>query len=325
MNDTSITGLAVHSSNSNTLYAALVGQWVAESFNGGNSWDYQTDSYSNQGAIAIAPNDPSTLWTGMGWGYKNTNTYVKAYRSTDGGQKWYPISLFLNRYYVQLGVADIWIDPGNANTVLIAMAGFYQYGGGIYKTTNGSTFSKKYSFWASALASDPNNPALVYFGSQNCGYVYQSTNTGDTWDNISPGSPAGECWVDEVRDLAVDSNSDVYAATDNGLKIWDGSNWFDLPGPPTNDITAIAIDYSATPDVFYVGTADQGIYKSEDGGSSWSPFNDGLPGYPISSLGISKSYPIMLYAGTTHGGVWSWTLDSTQQVKLEIFLPILIR
>jgi hypothetical protein len=205
------------------------------------------------------------------------------------------------------------------------VAGFYQYGGGIYKTTNGLTFYRTFPFWASALATDPNNSEIVYFGSQNCGYVYQSTTAGDFWANISPGSSPGECWVDEVRDLAVDSNSDVFAATENGLKVWDGSKWVDLPGPPTDDLTAVVIDLSTEPNSIYVGTADKGIYRSEDGGGSWSPFNVGLPDYPVSSLVIGEGYPKILYAGTSHGGVWSWALDGSQQIQLEIFLPFLVR
>src|SRR5262249_52734241 len=60
----------------------------------------------------------------------------------------------------------------------------------------------------------------------------------------------------------------------------------------------------------YVGTNGSGVFKSTDGGSSWSAMNTGLPGgFPIiTALAIAPTTPTTLYAVTagvfksTNGG-----------------------
>lgn len=154
------------------------------------------------------------------------------------------------------------------------------------------------------MASDPNTPQIVYFGSQDCGNVFRSVNSGETWIKINPAVAAPQCWVDEVRDVAVDKDSRVYAATSEGLLRWQGSAWQSLTGLPTDDITAIAIDLSAGAGTLYVGTGENGVYGSSDGGDTWLPFNRGLSGRAISGLVVGPAFPRMLYAGMEYGGVW---------------------
>jgi len=113
-----------------------------------------------------------------------------------------------------------------------------------------------------------------------------------------------------VRDIEVDLNSQVYAATDEGLMKWDGSGWITLNGLPTDDITALAIDRSSSPGIVYAGTGEDGVFVSEDGGNTWTSFNEGLGNLSITKLAISDSLPKMLYAGTAYGGIWSEVLDT---------------
>jgi len=108
-----------------------------------------------------------------------------------------------------------------------------------------------------------------------------------------------------VRDIEVDLNSHVYAATDEGLWRWDGSDWTVLAGLPTDDIRALAIDNATSLGVIYAGTGENGVFVSQDGGSTWIPFNEGLGTLSITELVISTSQPKMLHAGTGYGGVYS--------------------
>jgi photosystem II stability/assembly factor-like uncharacterized protein len=48
----------------------------------------------------------------------------------------------------------------------------------------------------------------------------------------------------------------------------------------------------------YAGTADEGVFKSSDGGASWTLANAGLEQDGISVLAISGQDPTTLYAGT---------------------------
>jgi hypothetical protein len=83
----------------------------------------------------------------------------------------------------------------------------------------------------------------------------------------------------------------------------------------------LAVDRSSNPGTFYVGTGEEGIFISQDGGDTWTPFNEGIEALSITELGISTTQPKMLYAGTSYGGVWSVMLESTYL----IYLPLTLR
>ncbi len=54
-------------------------------------------------------------------------------------------------------------------------------------------------------------------------------------------------------------------------------------------------------DLFYLGTAQGGIYRSRDGGRSWKGIASGspYPGYAVSSLAVDPASPAVVYAGLT--------------------------
>ncbi len=309
MNNTFINDLTTYPNSSEIAYAAIKGEGhhLAKTTDGGTSWDYLTGSSTNRGAVAIDPQTPTTLFTGFGWDLR-TNPICYLEKSTDGGHSWTNTGyLFYQIGTVWLGVSDIWVNPGDSNTILVAVAGFGVNGGGVYKSTNGgNTWEKTCSFWAATLAVDPTDPQILYFGSERWGYVFRSTDAGENWTQISPGQE----WVWAVHDIEVDLDKEVYAATDEGLMKWAGSDWMKLPGLPTDDITSLAIDRSTTPGTVYVGTGEDGVFVSEDGGNSWAPFNENLENLSITKLAGSFSKPKILYAGTGYGGVSSRSLSS---------------
>jgi len=325
MNNTYINGLALHPTSSGTVFAALKGRghYLANTTNGGTSWGYLVNSPTDRGAVAIDPQNPSTVYAGFGWRGRSNQVY-SIDKSTDGGQSWTSAGiLFYTFEYDYLGVSDIWVNPSDSSMILVAVAGWGTDGGGVYKSTNGGAeWDRTRNFWANTLAADPTSPELLYFGSERCGYVFRSTDTGSNWTNISPDAPPEECWVWEVRDIEVDSDSHVYAATDEGLQKWDGSSWTKLTDLPTDDLTALAIDRSTTPGTVYVGTGEDGVFVSQDGGSTWLPFNEGLGNLSITKLAISASQPKILYAGTAYGGVWKFALTPS---VYEIYLPLTLK
>jgi photosystem II stability/assembly factor-like uncharacterized protein len=71
-------------------------------------------------------------------------------------------------------------------------------------------------------------------------------------------------------------------------------------GPWVN-ISTIVID-PMTPAIIYAGT-DGGVFKSMNGGESWSAINTGLTDYEVWDLVIDPITPRVVYAGTT-GGVF---------------------
>jgi len=80
-------------------------------------------------------------------------------------------------------------------------------------------------------------------------------------------------------------------------------------GPYGGDARAIAID-PIYPKTLYAGfNIRVGMYKSTNGGDSWSAINSGLMDssvdvYGVFSIAIDPITPTTLYAGTYNGGVF---------------------
>jgi photosystem II stability/assembly factor-like uncharacterized protein len=65
-------------------------------------------------------------------------------------------------------------------------------------------------------------------------------------------------------------------------------------------VTAIAID-PTEPDSIYLGTAQGGIWKSTDNGTTWEPKTDNQVSLAIGALALDPSCPRIVYAGTGEG------------------------
>src|SRR6266576_824862 len=68
-------------------------------------------------------------------------------------------------------------------------------------------------------------------------------------------------------------------------------------GPEGNRATSVA-GVPGVPNVWYVGAASGGIFKSTDGGIHWDPIFDSEPVASIGSLAVAASDPNIVWAGT---------------------------
>ena len=72
-------------------------------------------------------------------------------------------------------------------------------------------------------------------------------------------------------------------------------------GPVGNRLTSV-VGIPNQPNVYYVGAASGGIFKTTDAGAHWDPIFDDQPVSSIGSLAIAPSDPNVLWAGT--GEAW---------------------
>ena len=72
------------------------------------------------------------------------------------------------------------------------------------------------------------------------------------------------------------------------------------PAGMSGRVTAIDALHS-NPDIIYLGTASGGVWKTENGGSSWLPVFDEQPTLNIGSVAIQQSNPSVVWAGTGEG------------------------
>ena len=79
-----------------------------------------------------------------------------------------------------------------------------------------------------------------------------------------------------------------------------GVNQWTSIGPTGGPISALVID-PLMPSILYAGTGYAGIFKSVNGGQSWSQVNIGLVDTTITALAVAPIAPATLYAGTGWG------------------------
>jgi photosystem II stability/assembly factor-like uncharacterized protein len=72
------------------------------------------------------------------------------------------------------------------------------------------------------------------------------------------------------------------------------------PANMSGRITSIGV-VNANPKIIYVGAASGGVWKSENGGSAWTPVFDDQPTQNIGAVAIQQSNPDVIWVGTGEG------------------------
>lgn len=196
-----------------TFYMGTSGGGVWKTTDAGGTWVNISDGYfkcSSIGSIAVADSDPNIIYVGTG----ETNlrgdvqTGVGVYKSEDAGKTWRHIGLEDSG---QIG--RIRIHPRNPDLVYVAVLG-HAFGPnkerGVYRTKDGGGTWEKVLYvsdkaGAIDLAMDVNNPRILYAGfwqvirkpwilisgGEESGFLYKSTDGGDTWSELTNGLPKG--------------------------------------------------------------------------------------------------------------------------------------
>jgi hypothetical protein len=77
---------------------------------------------------------------------------------------------------------------------------------------------------------------------------------------------------------------------------------FQGAGPDSGQVFDMAIDPRGTSDqVLYIATEAGGIWKSTNGGSTWTPQTDFMPSLSMGAVALDAGNPSVVYAGTGNG------------------------
>jgi hypothetical protein len=165
-----------------------------------------------------------------------------------------------------------------------------------------------------SLAIDPKTPSIVYAGTSFG--IFKSTDGATSWV-AGPTLTCSALVIDPVTPTTIyagNSPTDVFKSTDGGR------NWFPVDaGLPLQAgclaeqcfVDALAID-PRSPSTLYAGTQN-GVFKSANGGGSFSGANAGLAGLKVFALAVDPSVSTTVYAGTDLGvfksvdGAGTWT------------------
>src|SRR3954463_13120275 len=225
-------------------------------------------------------------------------------------------------------IQDIDIDPKNPSVWYVASAF-----GGLWKTTNrGITFTPVFdeqgSFTLCCVVVDPKNSNVVWVGSgENASQrsahfgdgVYKSTDAGNTWTNVGLQSS------EHIGKIVIDPrNSNVVYVASQG-PLWSEGGERGLykttdGGATWNAVLTISADTGISdvvfdpknPDILYSssyqrrravgqmigGGPEGGIFKSTNGGKTWTKLTKGLPHDDVGriALGVDPRNPKRVYA-----------------------------
>jgi photosystem II stability/assembly factor-like uncharacterized protein len=156
------------------------------------------------------------------------------------------------------------------------------------------------------LAIDPQNPNIIY-GSLT--EVFKSIDSGASWTEVGSSS-SGILPESSLPVLAIDpiNSNIVYAAgraqnVDVVYKSTDaGGSWNASFFASGGVVRSLVIDPENT-NIVYVGFA-RGLFKSLNGGTSWTTFDSGLPRFAVDALVLDPHNPGTLYAGIWRAGVF---------------------
>lgn len=240
-------------------------------------------------------------------------------------------------------IADIIIVPDDPATWFVAVGS-----GGVWKTENAGTtwtslFDGQTSYSIGALGSDPTDPNRIWVGTgenhggRHNGFgdgIYVSNDGGASWEKkgleasehiskiiVHPEDP-NTVWVAAQGPLwSAGGERGVYKTTDGGetwtrvLSAGEYTGATDLVIDPRNPdrLYAAMWQHHRTVAAYIGGGPESGLWKSEDGGDTWSQLKTGLPEGNMGKIGlaISPMQPDVLYAAIEldlrEGGVWRST------------------
>lgn len=291
---------------------------VFKSTDAGNSWTASGNGLlvTSVNTIALDPDTPSTVYAG---------TSVGVFKSTDGGGSW----TARNQGLTSASVNALAIDPKRPLTIyagtgsFIGPPAFVGAGGGVFKSTDGgaswasTAFNEKpSSIIVMSLAIDPRKSQMLYAGTT--GGFFRGLKGGRKWKGPTLTEPQPNLGAGAVNSIAIDPNDratihvargaitpfipasgGIFKSTDRGVT-WSISG----NGINTSIGKAIAV-HPRNSSIVYVGGHTTGIplfgnppsgalYKSTNGGSSWSVTE--LSDVPINAIALDPQGSTV-YAG----------------------------
>lgn len=222
-------------------------------------------------ALAVDPRNTNTVYLGGAQG--------GVWRTTDSGQSWTPLT---NDAPTQ-ATGAIAIDPTNSNVIYVGtgegnLSGDTFFGVGILKSTDGGNSWKQFATdtflgcGINKIVIDPRNPNNVYAASTfSFAGISSDANPQIALSGIYKSTDGGQTFN---KSLIVTGQISI------------GAFGYDIEMDPTN------------PQVLYATLEAEGVYKTINGGNTWTKLSGGLPtkDFGRADIGLSRSNPSVIYA-----------------------------
>jgi len=249
-----------------------------------------------------------TMWTNLyhtnlltfGMGIWQKGTTERRYlcmgnglhRSEDGGLTWRVLTDWRTEE-----VLSVALDPRDSMLIYISTPF------GIFKSTDdGAHWTKKMEgmkrWFVKRLLLDHANPDILYAGAEDD--LYRSTDRGEHWTALHTGVQNIEVVIQHPHDskrLLVGTEDDAVRVTTDG-----GRTWATGKGLPKTAFYGLC----ASPDgrTIYTGGYQTGLWKSDDGGPSWSLLWQAPDIEAIFTIFVHPDDPHHLLVGTSGQGIF---------------------
>ena len=314
------------------FYFGAVGGGVWRSNDDGRTWKpiFDSEAIASIGAIAVAPSNPQIIYVGTGEADMRSDISCGngMYRSADGGKTWGHIGLEDSRQ-----IARILVDPKDPEKVFVAALG-HAYGPnaerGVFYSKDGGKKWKRVLFHdentgAIDLAFEPGNPKTifaallqtrrppwnVYPPSKGPGTgLYRSKDGGEHWEPLSghglpseglgrmgiafaPSNPRRIYLIADAKEGGLyrsDDGGENWQRVSDDKRIW-GRGWY---------FCEVSVDPKDADTVYVPNT---GLYRSRDGGKTFSVIKGEPGGDDYHELWIDADEPRRMILGSDQGAV----------------------
>ena len=205
----------------------------------------------NVDSVAIDPRDPQTIYVG---------TYHLPWKTTDAGKTWSPIS---SGMIDDSDVMSLRVDAAGSSRIFAsACSGIYrsENAGASWTKLQGIPFSSRRT---QAIVEDPQDPQTLYAATTEGLWV--TRDGGESWTRTTPRE-----WV--INDVVV--VPDVVVVRDVPAAAADPTESASAQAPPAGAAKPPSVTGFGSP--LLLGTEEGGVLRSNDGGLTFAPANDGF-------------------------------------------------
>ena len=255
--------------------------------------------------IAISRSNPEVVYTAIKGSRRSADTPAQLFRSTDGGASFKEVAGRIPTFNVLL------VHPEDDQ---IVFAGSTE---GVHISRDGGGSFSQLASWSGTVGLDTNDGHLILAGGDQG--ILRSEDGGDTWTEQSQGLPSTPVLrvslAPSTPSVAWATTMDGVARSTDGGKTWtDASGSWPGPGLPSKNLQALAV-HPEDPDVALVSTETftfsvrspqlskqgqyyaQGIFRTEDGGQTWSRSDTGIIEYKLEDITAHPARPFEVWAG----------------------------